>query len=54
MRIVVDRIDKNHTTQPSVDEFQVAVWWCATRKKVILDSSDGDTPPVSLSGGIER
>lgn len=40
--------------QPSVDEFQVAVWWCATRKKVILGSSDGDMPPVLSSGGIER
>lgn len=40
--------------QPSVDEIQVAVWWYATHRKVILGSSDGDTPPVLSSGGIER
>lgn len=33
---------KNHTTQPPVDEIQVAVWWYATHNKVILGSSDGN------------
>ena len=40
--------------QLSVDEFQVVVWWYATRKKVILGSVDGDMPPTLSSGGIER
>lgn len=45
---------KNCTMQPAVDEFQVVVWWYATYKKVILDSSDGDTPHALSSGGIEK
>ncbi len=51
--IIYAIINNNRTMQPSVDEIQVAVWWYATYRKVILGSSDGDTPPVLSSGGIE-
>ena len=40
--------------QPLVDEFQVAVWWHVTQKKVILGLLEGDTLSVLSSGGIER
>ena len=43
---IYDKIDKNPATQPTVDEFQVAVWWYATHCKVILGSSDDDMSPI--------
>ena len=47
-------IYKNHVRQLLVDEFQIAVWWYATHKKVMLGSLDGDMPSILSSGGIER